>query len=218
MPDIIETIKQGAGQVLSGIDQKGQIKSALEGIRRQWSEMERRRKTSSLRNVVKAIQGETKQLTEALGYQTLSLFDAGKIVHPELSRLCERIDELRSEIRQKKADLAELEVQAPARNIKCPQCQASVPADAESCPKCGARFRKRATETTAAPSAGTRTVVRLRCPRCGTILSPEAGSCPTCGVKIRRPQTRPERARFCPSCGAEMSVNARFCPICGRAT
>ncbi len=163
------------------------------------------------------MQAESKQLTEALGLQTLSLYDAGRIVHPELSRLCERINELRSEIAEKKRELEELKAQATS--TKCSQCQADVLADAEFCPKCGARLREKAAPPAAGPAAQARTVVRLRCPRCKTILSAEAESCPTCGVKIVRPQTQaaPADRHFCPSCGAETKPNARFCPICGRA-
>jgi rRNA maturation endonuclease Nob1 len=214
MSDIIESIKQGAGQVLSGIDQKGQIKSAIDGIRGQWSELERRRKTSQLGNEIKSLQNEMKQLTEALGLQTLSLFDVGKIAHPELTRLCDRINELRSDVEQKKAELATLKV---ASQTRCPQCQTEVPGSAEFCPKCGQRLQPvPAAEPAAASAAQRRVVVRFRCPRCKTILPSEAGFCPTCGVKIRRPQaSAPER--FCASCGAAMDVKAHFCPICGHA-
>jgi hypothetical protein len=108
MSDIIDAIRQGAGQVLSEIDQKGQLKSAFDGIRHQLSELERRRKANSLEGELKALQAEMKQLTEALGLQTLSLFDAGKVTHPELARLCERINELRADIEGKKAQLESL--------------------------------------------------------------------------------------------------------------
>ncbi len=240
MSDLIESIKQGAGQVLSDLDQKGQLKSAFEGLRHQWGELERRRKVSSLTTQIKTMEAETKQLTEALGLQTLSLFDTGKITNPELARLCQRINEVRSEMEQKKQELAQLRAQAPAtRTIQCPQCHASVDADAQFCPKCGAQLPVGASATTdvsstgtaapttgvspadpsTAPSAGSTgapsTRVRMRCPRCKTVLPSDAGFCPTCGVKIRRPQA-PAEARFCPSCGAQASQGARFCPVCGQ--
>jgi RNA polymerase subunit RPABC4/transcription elongation factor Spt4 len=244
MTDIIDTIKQGADQLLSGIDQKGQLKSAFEGMRSQWTELERRRKVSSLDKELKAQQSEMKQLTEALGLQVLSLYDAGKIAHPELSRLCKRINELSSEVETKKKTLGELKAleQAQAKADKCPQRQASIPAGAEFCPKCGTRRVQAPVPTTGAPAVTvqqTATVVRLRCPKCKTILSPDAGFCPTCGVKIARrssagaptagaqqagaPQQQtpaqpvPSGPRFCPSCGAETKPDARFCPICGQA-
>ena len=108
MSEIIESIKQGASQVWSELDEKGQLKSTLSGIRKQWSELERRRKTNALKGEIKSLRSETKQLTEALGLQALTLIDAGKIVHPELSRLAERINELRSEADQRKAELIKL--------------------------------------------------------------------------------------------------------------
>jgi rRNA maturation endonuclease Nob1 len=220
MSDIIESIKQGASQVLSEIDQRGQIKAAIDGIRHQLSAVERRRRISALENQVKTLQSEVKQLTEALGLQTLSLFDAGRIAHPELSRLCERINELRADLGSRRAELTELKVQA-ARSTQCPQCQANVPAGDGFCPKCGAQLKAGAAASSPASATKPRTVVRLRCPKCKTILPPEAGFCPTCGVKIVRPRTlagtAPAPKRFCPSCGAEMSPSARFCSICGQS-
>jgi rRNA maturation endonuclease Nob1 len=217
MSDIIESIKQGAGQVLSEIDQKGQLKSALEGIRAQWSELERRRREKTLSSQLTSMQGEMKQLTEALGLQVLSLFESGKIANPELARLCERIGELRSEIEQRKQELQELKELAQAQMpSKCPSCQASVAAGAEFCPKCGTQLRKKSAEPTATPPPQTRTIVRMRCPKCKTILPTDAGFCPTCGVKFKRPQAAAAAEKsFCPSCGAETSAGARFCPICG---
>ena len=73
MADIIETIRQGADELLSGLDQKGQIRSAIDGIRSQWSDMDRRRKISSLEKQIKTQRAEMKQLTEALVLQTLAL-------------------------------------------------------------------------------------------------------------------------------------------------
>ena len=213
MSEIIESIKQSANQVLSELDQKGQIKSTLVGIRHQWSEVERRRNISSLGGEVKKLQAETKQLTEALGLQALALFDVGKIAHPELSRLCERINEIRVEKDQKKAELLELKAQTKPKTVACPQCQTQVQSDAEFCPKCGGKIEPPARpEAPAVPPQ--RKVVRERCPKCKTILPPQSGFCPSCGVKLKRPQDSVKH--FCPSCGAEMSAQAKFCPICGQ--
>lgn len=236
MSDLIESIKQGAGQVLSDLDQKGQIKSAFEGLRHQWGELDRRRRVSSLAAQIKTMEAEAKQLTEALGLQTLSLFDTGKISNTELTRLCQRINELHSDMDQKKAELSQLRAQAPAvKTIQCPQCHASVDANAQFCPKCGTQVPVSASTATAAPSKGAAAAgdspaglatassaearapgaaVRMRCPKCKTVLPSDAGFCPTCGVKIKRPQA-PAEAQFCPSCGAQVNQDARFCPVCG---
>jgi RNA polymerase subunit RPABC4/transcription elongation factor Spt4 len=219
MSDIIESIKQGAEQVISGIDQKGQIKSAIDGVRRQWTELERKRRVSQVEGQVKSLQTEMKQLTEALGLQTLSLFDSKKIVHPELTRLCERINELRAEVEQKKAELTELQVQAPPKpaRVQCPRCNSRVSTDDGFCPKCGERLQQPVEEQ---QTPQTRTVVRLRCPKCKTILTEDAEFCPGCGVKIKRPQAAapaPAPDQFCASCGAQIAANARFCPVCGQA-
>jgi rRNA maturation endonuclease Nob1 len=216
MSDIIDAIRQGAGQVLSEIDQKGQLKSAFDGIRHQLSELERRRKANSLEGELKALQAEMKQLTEALGLQTLSLFDAGKVTHPELARLCERINELRADIEGKKAQLESLITPQSVSERQCPHCQARVASDADFCPKCGTQLQKPASAPVAEASAEPRAVVRLRCPKCKTILDPDAAFCPTCGVKIKPLNSQVAPKQFCAACGAEMAQGARFCPICGQ--
>ncbi len=217
MSELIDSIKHGAEQVISGIDQKGQIKSVIAGVRHQWSELERKRRVGQAEGQLESLRGEMKQLTEALGLQTLSLYDAKKITHSELTRLCERINELRADIEQKKSELAELQVQSPPpqpkpKPVKCPRCQTKVSADDGFCPKCGERLTQPASP--AVPK--TRVVVRLRCPKCKTILPDHADFCPGCGVKIKHPSTtRPAAKRFCASCGAEIGATARFCPKCG---
>jgi RNA polymerase subunit RPABC4/transcription elongation factor Spt4 len=212
MSDIIDSLKQGANQVLSNIDQEGHLKSAIEGLRTQWSEVERRRKLGQLGNQIKNLQAEMKQLTEALGLQVLSLYDAGKISHPELARLCERIDELRSEIAERRTELNELKSQTTSETTQCPKCQAQIAAGSEFCPKCGTSLK------TQSPPASTpsQTVTRLRCPKCKTVLSQGTVFCPTCGVKLKMPSSTPTPEHFCASCGAQISADAQFCPVCGQ--
>jgi RNA polymerase subunit RPABC4/transcription elongation factor Spt4/septal ring factor EnvC (AmiA/AmiB activator) len=213
--DIIESIKQGADQVLSNIDQQGRLKSTLEGLKSQWTEVERRRHTNQLNNEIKNAQSEMKQLTTALGLQTLSLYDAGKIHRPELARLCERINELRAEIDERKAALAKLKKELSPALTECPQCRAEVASGADFCHKCGAQITAPAQPLPAAPAA--RAVVRLRCPKCKTIVPDGAGFCPTCGVKLKMPQAASGALQFCASCGAKMNATSRFCPVCGSA-
>jgi RNA polymerase subunit RPABC4/transcription elongation factor Spt4 len=215
--DIIESIKQSADQVLSSIDQEGRIKSTLQGLRSQWHEVEKRRQISQLKGEIKTLQTETKQLTEALGLQTLSLHEAGRIDHPELARLCERITQLQTEIGEKRAVLADLKEQMASAPVKCPQCQASVAAEAEFCPKCGAQIKSEQSKAAPTTQGVTQAAVRLRCPKCKTVLPQNAGFCPTCGVKLKMPPSLATTKRFCASCGAEMSSGARFCPVCGHA-
>lgn len=213
MSDIIDSLKQGANEVLSNIDQEGHLKSAIDGLRTQWSQVERRRKLGQLGNQIKNLQTEMKQLTEALGLQVLSLYDAGKISHPELARLCERIDELRSELAEKRTELNEIKVQTAPATTECPNCQAQIASGSEFCPKCGAAIK------TQPPPASTssQTVTRLRCPKCKTVLSEGTAFCPTCGVKLKMPSTASSAPQhFCASCGAQISANAQFCPVCGQ--
>ncbi|MBN1639830.1 MAG: zinc ribbon domain-containing protein [Anaerolineae bacterium] len=217
MSDIIDSIKQGANQVLSNLDQQGHIRAALEGLRSQWSEVERRRHVSQLSAQVHALQAELRQLTEALGLQVLSLYDAGTISHPELRRLCERINELRAEAEVKKAELADLEAQAAPQTVKCPQCGTLAAPDAEFCPKCGGVLKPAPPTAEGTPPPPATKVVRLRCPRCKTVLPGPVGFCPTCGVKLRMPNQETAPAHFCRSCGAEIDPRAKFCPTCGQA-
>ena len=246
MSDIFENIKQSAGQVLSNIDQKGQLKSALDGLRHQWNELERRRKTSSLDKEIKAQQAEMKQLTEALGLQTWSLFDSGKIVHPELARLCERISEVRAEIDAKKAELEAIKAEAAAQQAAAQQAAAQAAAAQQAAQAAAAQqaaaqqaaaqqapAQAPAAQTPAPGAAGqVRTVVRLRCPRCKTELSAGDDFCPTCGVKLVHPAPAPApQPRTVAQAGPPSAVPAqpqpvqpppasgiRFCPSCGAET
>jgi RNA polymerase subunit RPABC4/transcription elongation factor Spt4 len=215
--DIIESIKQGADQVLSNMDQQGRLKSALEGLKSQWSEVEHRRHTNQLSNEIKNAQSEMKQLTTALGLQTLSLYDAGKIDRPELARLCERINELRAEIDERKVALASLKERVSPSFTECPRCRTKVASGSDFCPKCGAQITAPAQTLPAAATPASRAVVRLRCPKCKTIVPDGAGFCPTCGVKLKMPQAASRAPQFCASCGAKMGAASRFCPVCGRA-
>lgn len=221
MSDIIDSLKQGANQILSNIDQDGRVKSAIEGIRHQFSEVERRRRIGQLENLLRNLQLEIKQLTEALGLQTLSLYDTGAIKHPELARLCERINELRSDADEARAELAQFKAQMAAPTaVKCPQCQAQVAANTEFCPQCGARLKTQMPPQPATtPASSTQQQVRFRCPKCKTVLPASAGFCPSCGTKLRVPAAAAPTANkhFCPACGAEIGAGARFCPACGHA-
>ena len=214
MSDIIDSIKQGANQILSNIDQEGHIKTAIDGLRSQLSEVERRRRINQMTSEIQTLQTESKQLTEALGLQTLSLYTTQRIDHPELAKLCERIEELHGAIAEKRAVLTELKAQAASAPSTCPKCGAKVAANSDYCPKCGAPSappQPTKTQSAAQPK------VRLRCPQCKTIVPVGAGFCPGCGVKLKMPKTVSVQKHFCDACGAELSATAQFCPACGHA-
>lgn len=216
MSDIFDSIKQSADQILSNLDQEGRVKSAIEGLRTQWTEVERRRRINQLSGQVKNLQTEMKQLTEALGLQTLSLYDAGRISNVELTRLCERIDELRSEIEERRAELNDMKAEVASTATTCPHCRETIAVDAEFCPKCGERVAPKQVPPPAPASAQPK--VRFRCPKCQTVVPEGAGFCPTCGVKLKMPEATQLAKQFCDGCGAEIAPGARFCPVCGQAT
>jgi RNA polymerase subunit RPABC4/transcription elongation factor Spt4 len=243
MSDIIETIKQGADDLISGIDQKGQIRSTIDGLRSQWSELDRRRKVSSLERQIKTQRTEMKQLTEALGLQTLSLYETGVLTSPELARLCERITELRTEIETQKAQVEQMKAEAKAQAqalaearaqqraaraaTACPQCGTAVPAKAEFCHKCGAQQTPPAPPPQA-PAPSTRAAASQ--PTSPQPAAPQAATV----VRLRCPQCKtilPSDAEFCTSCGVKFkrpaqvptgsvpaAGGARFCPACGAET
>jgi rRNA maturation endonuclease Nob1 len=235
MADIIETIKQEANELLSGLDQKGQIRSAIEGIRSQWTERERRHKIHALENQIQTQRAEMKQMTEALGLQALSLYETGAITNPEIARLCERITELRTEIDAQKAEADRLkadlqataQAQTEARALQkaarvsstCSQCGTAIPSDAEFCHKCGAQQLASSSAPVAsapapsAPAPQQGTVVRLRCPQCKAILPMDAEFCSSCGVKFRRPAQAST-----PSPNRQATSGKQFCPSCGAET
>jgi RNA polymerase subunit RPABC4/transcription elongation factor Spt4 len=245
MSDILDTIRQGADDLLSGLDQKGQIRSALEGLRSQWSDMDRRRKISSLEKQIQTQRAEMKQLTEALGLQALSLYETGSITNPELGRLCERITELRSEVATQKAQVEQMKAEAKAQAeamaaaraqaraaqaaTACPQCGAAVPAGDRFCHKCGAEQQAPPpTPAAAPPPAGPRADPAAAVPPAPS-GQPQQGTV----IRLRCPQCKtilPSDAEFCSSCGVKFKRPAqaaaqpaptsatRFCPACGAET
>ena len=80
---------------------------------------------------------------------------------------------------------------APAGNVICPKCGATLPAGAKFCLLCGEKI-----ET--APE-------KIICPSCGK-ETPKGKFCMECGAPLENK---------CPKCGAEVPAGAKFCLECG---
>ena len=81
---------------------------------------------------------------------------------------------------------------APAGNVVCPKCGATLPAGAKFCFLCGEKI-----ET--APE-------KFVCPFCGK-ETPKGKFCMECGAALENK---------CPNCGAEVPAGAKFCLECGQ--
>ena len=174
MSDWLGKIVAGAGQVISQVDQGGQIQSAITGLRQRLAEADRKRKVSLVKQQIRELQTQEAQAINALSAQVLALHEAGTLTQPELVSLCRNVDEIRKQLREREDELQQLQPPPPqpVPDLRCPHCGAGVVA--------GAAF----------------------CQSCGTRLAPEGdhgGSplpfCMHCGAQLR------ENARFCPKCG-----------------
>jgi RNA polymerase subunit RPABC4/transcription elongation factor Spt4 len=172
MSDLLGKIVDGAGQVISQVDQGGQIQSAIAGLRQRLAEADRKRKVNLVKQQIRDLQAQEAQAINALSAQVLALHEAGTLTQPELVSLCRNVDEIRRQLRQQEDELKQLQPppSLTPSEVRCPHCGAVVVAGAAFCQSCG-------TGLVAEPAA-----------------SP-ARFCIHCGAQLR------ENARFCPKCG-----------------
>jgi hypothetical protein len=187
MSELFDKIVEGAGQVISDVDKGGQISSAISGLRHRMAEADRKRKVNAVKQDIKDLQAKEAQAINSLSAQVLALYEAGSLRQPELVSLCKGVDEIRAEIEEREADLAELEP-SPA-----PDAPTAVPAAMPA----------------AVPADG------ALCPQCGVAVVPGAGFCQSCGARLA-PEPPPAPMRFCVHCGAQLREGAKFCPKCGQ--
>jgi hypothetical protein len=182
MSDLIDRLVEGAGQVISEVDKGGQLQSAVSGLRTRMAEADRRRKINQVRQKIRDLQAQEAQTINALSAQVLALHEAGSLTQPELVSLCRGVDEVREQIKEQEAELAQIQPPQP-EPAEAPKA-ASTPADAPTCPQCGA--------VVVAGAAF--------CQTCGAAQAPQKEATPVlfcvhCGAQLR------EGARFCPKCG-----------------
>ena len=178
MSDWLGKIVEGAGQVISQVDQGGQIQSAITGLRQRLAEADRKRKVSQVKQRIRELQTQETQAINALSAQVLALHEAGTLAQPELVSLCRSVDDIRKQLREQEDELLQLQPPPPqpAPDLRCPHCGAGVVAGAAFCQACGASL---APEPAAPPAKF--------CIHCGAQLRENARFCPTCGQTVARP-------------------------------
>jgi ribosomal protein L29 len=190
MSDIIDKLVEGAGQVISEVDKGGQIQTAISGIRQRMADADRKRRINHVKQELQELRAQEAQAINALSAQVLALHEAGTLTQPELVSLCKGVDEIRQQVDEKEAELAQLQPQPaaaakpepavqqpqPDSAVRCPSCGVAVVAGADFCQNCGSRLTQQAAPTP----------VHF-CVRCGAELRETARFCPKCGETV--PQT-----------------------------
>ena len=183
MSEIFDKIAESAGQVISDLDKGGRIQSAISGLRHQMAEADRKRKINQIKKQIQDLQAKEAQSINALSAQVLALYEAGSLTQPELLSLCKGVDEIRAQIKEQEAELAQYQPlqtepappgAQPAAGPRCPNCGAAVVAGAAFCQSCGTRLVEEPPP------------VRF-CPKCGAQLREGARFCPKCGQAIPKP-------------------------------
>jgi hypothetical protein len=177
MSDMFDKLVEGAGQVIAEVD-KGKIQAAIGGLRQRMAEADRKRKITAVKQEIRDLQSREAQAINALSAQVLALYEAGTLAQPEVVSLCKGVDEVRAQIAEKEAELADLEPPQPeqpkpAEEVRCPSCGAALVPGAAFCQTCGARL---GTEKPPAPV--------LFCIHCGAQLREGARFCPKCGQAV----------------------------------
>lgn len=177
MSDLLDKLTEGAGQVISSVDKGGQIQSVISGLRQRLAEADRKRKVNQVKQQIQELHTREAQAINALSAQVLALHEAGTLSQPELVSLCRNVDDIRKQLRDKDAELAQLQPAPPppVAESRCPRCGAAVPAGASFCQSCGTRL---------APEVAPAQEVVLFCIHCGAQLRENARFCPRCGQAV----------------------------------
>jgi RNA polymerase subunit RPABC4/transcription elongation factor Spt4 len=187
MSELFDKLVESAGQVIAEVDKGGQIQSTISGLRARLAEADRKRKVSQIKQAVGDLRNQEAQAINALSAQVLALHEAGTLTQPELVSLCKGVDDIRKQIRDKEAELEQLQpAQPPERQTVAAQNAVQPPEPA-----------------------------RLRCPQCGASVLEGAAFCQNCGAR-QMAEATPSPVLYCVHCGAELRKNARFCPKCGQ--
>ena len=170
MSDWLSKLVDGAGQVISQVDQGGQIQSAISGLKQRLAEADRKHKISLAKQQLRDLHTQEAQALSALSAQVLALHEAGTLAQPELVSLCRSVDEIRRQVRECETLLQQLEPPPPQpSDARCPHCGGVVVAGAAFCQGCGTKL---AVEPVAF------------CSHCGARLREGSRFCPACGQPV----------------------------------
>ncbi len=193
--DLLDSIKDSADDLVSKLDKGGHMRSALDGLRRQMAESDARRLVKTLEKEVESLRLQIEQKTQALGVQTLGLYQSGGLANTELHTLCKHILDVQTLLNTREKELEQ--AQAELAKLLSPSQPVSSGAGGSPAPLVGSP-----TPPTSNP-----------CPHCGEPLPFEGDFCPHCGKKA---SAGAAKAEFCAFCGAELKPNSKFCPQCGK--
>ena len=170
MADLLSTFRQRTEDLISAINDRGGIRTTLEGVRRQMAEADRRRALAKVRADLKRLENQITEMITAVGVQAVGLYKGGQLHAPEIEPLCQHIVELESSLAQQTAELARLELQAggsQGQTRTCAACGKALPDAATFCPYCGAAAPKPQGQFCIQCGAALRDGARY-CARCGT--------------------------------------------------
>jgi RNA polymerase subunit RPABC4/transcription elongation factor Spt4 len=173
MPDLVDDLKDKMGQLVSSVDKGGQVRAAIDGIRKQIAEADRKRQVKRLEEDLTRLKLQSEQAMTSLGVQALGLYEAKKLTQSELAAVCQHIVEMKAAVAKLEQELAQFQppVSGAQSGAPCPTCGKAVPAGAAFCPSCGAK-------TQSAPAEA------KFCLHCGSALRGGAKFCPACGQTV----------------------------------
>ena len=211
-------------KLIGEVDKGGGI---ISGLRQRLADADRKRKVNQLKQQIQDLRLQETQSINALSAQVMALHEAGTLTQPELVSLCQGVDNVRVQIKDREAELEKLQPPppAPAAEGRCPKCGSVLAAGAVFCQTCGSRLD-------AVPGPAPVAAGENRCLKCGSVVVAGAVFCQVCGARLVAepvpaqapaqapapvPAQAPAPALFCANCGAKLREGAIFCPLCGKA-
>jgi RNA polymerase subunit RPABC4/transcription elongation factor Spt4 len=196
-------------KLIGEVDKGGGI---ISGLRQRLADADRKRKVNQLKQQIQDLRMQETQTINALSAQVMALHEAGTLTQPELVSLCQGVDNVRAQIKDREAELEKLQPPPPipAAESRCPRCGSVMAAGAAFCQTCGSRQE-------AGPAPAPVSAAENRCPKCGSAVVAGAVFCQVCGARLgTEPAPAPALAVFCAHCGAKLREGASFCPLCGK--